>query len=149
MLIDKKFPMNVRALRLTGLEILRGFIDQAESYKNMISILNALGEKSRLAEHWVQNLIKSVLIMMMYVRAEREGEFALHLYACKLMMPYFFAASHWNYARDGTAYLQMMEKLPMNILDLFLDGEHVIRLQDGFFNGIWTDQSNNNIHQMS
>ena len=52
----------------------------------MIDYLNNLGGGSRLAEHWINNLIKPVLIIMMYVRAEHEGELALHLHACELML---------------------------------------------------------------
>ena len=44
---------------------------------------------------------------MMYVCAAREGEFGLHLYACKEMTPYFFAGGHWNYARDSLVNLRM------------------------------------------
>ena len=69
--------------------------------------------------------------MMLYVRAEREGELALHLDVGKRMLPYFLAASHWNYARDGTAYVQMMENLPGNVLNPLMKGEHVVRLRDG------------------
>ena len=79
--------------------------------------------------------------MMIYVRAERKGEFALHLYACKKMMPYFFAAGHVNYARYGICYLRSMEKLPSNILNQFMDGQHVTRHQRGFFIGIWSNMT--------
>ena len=78
---------------------------------------------------------------MLYIRAEREGEFALHMYACRELMPYFFTAGHWNYARDGTAYLRMMEKLPNAFVDPFMRGEHVVYLQEGWWNGIWSDMS--------
>ena len=141
MLQGKKFPMNIRALRIVSLELLRGFIDEQHSYESFVAFLNELSERSRLAEHWIKNLINPVLLMMLYTRAEREGEFALHLYACREMLPYFFAAGHWNYARDGVAYLRMMEKLPTSLLDPFMKGQHVIRLQDGRWNGIWTDMS--------
>ena len=57
MLIGKKFPMNVRALRIVVIEILRGHIDHTVSYKDMINFLDALGRESCLAEHWIQNLI--------------------------------------------------------------------------------------------
>ena len=50
--------------------------------------------------------------MLMYVPAEREGEFGLHLYAFKEMIPYVFTNGHWNYARDSIAYLRKMKKLP-------------------------------------
>ena len=78
---------------------------------------------------------------MLYLRAEREGDFALNYCACKRMIPYFFAAGHWNYARDGIVYLRSLERLPNTVLKPFLEGNHVVRLADGYWNGIWTDMS--------
>ena len=57
------------------------------------------------------------------------------------MIPYFFAAGHWNYARDGTVYIRMMENLPDSVLNKFMKGQHVVHLQDGFWNGIWSDMA--------
>ena len=57
------------------------------------------------------------------------------------MIPYFFAASHWNYARDAFVYVRTLERLPNTVLTQFLEGQHVVHLQDGFWNGIWTDMS--------
>ncbi len=73
--------------------------------------------------------------MMAYVRAEREGEWLLHVYCVKAMIPYFFAAGHHNYARSGM-YLRAIENLPENILPYFLKGKHVMRHMDGLWNGI-------------
>ena len=70
--------------------------------------------------------------MMLYIRAEREGDWLLHLHAVSVMMPYFFAAGHHNYARYGTYYLQDMRKLPHSILDKFLHGEHTTRHHRNF-----------------
>ena len=39
--------------------------------------------------------------MLIYIDAECEGYFALHLYAGHKMMPYFFPAGHTNYACYG------------------------------------------------
>ena len=89
-----------------------------------------------LAEHWIKNLIDPVFLMMKYLRAEREGEFGLHLYCCQKMIPYFFAAGHWNYARDGIVYLRSMQRMPTELLKQFMKGEHVVRLKEGRFNGI-------------
>ena len=139
MLLGKKFPMNVRALRFVVLELLRGFVEEMYKYDDLLLFLDAVSEKSRLAKHWVDNLIKPVLLILLYIRAEREGEFALHLYVCNQMLPYFFAAGHWNYARDGVAYVRMMEKLPRALLNKFMRGEHVIHLKQGLWNGIWSD----------
>ena len=108
MLTGKKFPMNLRALRIVFLELLRGYIDEIHSYDELVRFIDMLSAQSVLAEHWVNNLIKPVLIMMLYVRAEREADFSLHLYACKEMIPYFFAAGHVNYARYSICYMRSM-----------------------------------------
>ena len=55
------------------------------------------------------------------------------------MMPYFFAAGHYNYARHGLCYLRDMNRLP--VLDYFMKREHVMRHQDRLFNAIWSDMS--------
>ena len=84
--------------------------------------------------------------MMPYVTGEREGEFPLHLDVCKRMLPYFFAACNWNYARDGIAYVQMMENFPGNVLNRLMKGEHVLWLLDGLWNAIWMDMTIESIY---
>ena len=106
----------------------------------MISTFQTLSDTSHLAKHWIKNLIYPVFLMMMYIRAER-GEFGLHLYCYKKMIPYFFAAGHWNYARDSIVYLRSIEKMPTNLLNRFMNREHVIRIKDRLFNGIWSDMA--------
>ena len=59
----------------------------------------ARASRSRTTSVWVVNLVKPMLIMMQFVRAEWEGDWPLHLSAVAAMMPYFFASSHFNYAR--------------------------------------------------
>ena len=61
-----------------------------------------------------------MFITMAYIRAKREGEWLLHLAAIRQMIPYFFAAGHFNYARYGSYYLRSMSKLPQHVLDHFL-----------------------------
>ena len=131
--------MNLRALRFVVVELLRGFVDDMVCRGDLDQFLKEVASKSVLAEHWVNNLIKPVFLMMLYFRAEREGEFRLHLYACKQMIPCFFAAGHVNYARYGLCYIKTMETLPTSILHPFLLGEHVARHQEGIWNAIWTD----------
>ena len=77
--------------------------------------------------------------MMLFVRVEREGEWALHLYAVSQILPYFFAAGHQHYARYGLYYLRSMEKLPPDVEDRFMKGEQVRRHQRGLWNAIWSD----------
>ena len=77
--------------------------------------------------------------MMAYVRAEREGDWLLHVHCVKEMMPYFFAAGHQNYTRLGLVYLRAIENLPNNILPYFQKGKHVMRHMNGLWNGMWSD----------
>ena len=65
--------------------------------------------------------------MMVYVRAEREADWPLHILAMKSMMPYFFAAGHINYALYMLYYLRSMESLPNLVLKHIMQGEHVMR----------------------
>ena len=81
-IIGPKYPVKIRTLQIVVLELLRALFDKDTSYNG------------RLPEHWIKNLIYPVLSMTMYVHAEREDEFGLHLYACKSMMPYFFSAGY-------------------------------------------------------
>ena len=73
MLLGKKFPQNVRALRIVVIELLRPLIDVNTCQDDFTATLQELSNKSKLAEHWIQNLIYPVFIMMMYIRGEREG----------------------------------------------------------------------------
>ena len=53
MLIGKKFPMNMRALRLAAFEILSNHVDLGNitCYDGLIGVLESLSQKSNLAEH--------------------------------------------------------------------------------------------------
>ena len=123
MLTGTKFPMNILGLKFVVVELLHGHMEGM-----LTKFLDDVSAKSNLAEHWSCNLIKPVLLMTFYVTAEREGEFALHQDVCKRMLLYFFAVSHWNYSRGGTAYVQMMENIPDNVLNPLMKEEHIVRL---------------------
>ena len=69
MLVGKKYPMNMRALRFVVFELLRDLIEEVSSYQEFLLLLDGLSAQSLLAEHWIENLIRPVLIMMIYVRA--------------------------------------------------------------------------------
>ena len=141
MLNGKKFPQNVRALRIIVEELLRKIIQDSKmgSYDELMLHLEDISGNSRTAKLWVNIVIKSVFIMMLYIRAEMEGYWSLHLEAVKQMMPYFYASGHVNYARYGLFYLRSMEKLPVEIRGRFMKGEHVMHHIPGLWNGLWSD----------
>ena len=146
MLNEKKFPQNMRAMHGRGTiktsvrkEETSVRKEEVDSYIDMIHILDEIGHQSRTAKVWIDCFIKAVFIMMVYVRAERVADWPLHLKAVKLMLPYFFAAGHVNYARYGTYYLMSKERLPQAIQKRFMKGEHVMRHISGYWNAIWSD----------
>ena len=46
MLISKKFPMNIRALRFVVLELLRGLVEDMCEYRNLLDFLERISAKS-------------------------------------------------------------------------------------------------------
>ena len=136
MLVGKKFPSNIRALRMVMIELLRNCLPSLESYHELDTWLNQISKQSPLACHWVHNFIKPLFMILSYIRAEREGNFALHLFSYKQMIPYFFAANHHNYACAIHGYYG---KSASTCAEVFLGGEHVVRQIDGIWNAIWTD----------
>jgi hypothetical protein len=81
---------------------------------------------SRMAELWIDVAIQSVFTMIQYIRAEREGDWPLHLEAVQQMMPHFCASGHVKYAQNGLYYPRSMEGMPREVIDRFIKGEHVI-----------------------
>ena len=58
------------------------------------------------------NYLEMVEVLMNFLRATREGDWALHLECIKEMLPWFFAYDHTNYARYLPVYLAHMVLLP-------------------------------------
>ncbi len=133
MLIGKKFPMCMRALRMVVEIILEQLIKdlKVQCYDTLMASFEERRQKSRTCRLWLECLIKPVLLMMAYVRAEREGDWLLHAHCVKAMIPYLFAAGHQNYARSSLVYQRAIENLPRSILAYFLKGEHVMRHMKG------------------
>ena len=99
MLSGKKFPQNYRALRILAEELLCKLTCNLISYDDLMQVLEDRALQSRTSKLWVDSFLKPVFIMMLFVRAEREGDWPLHIWCVTQMLPYFFAAGHINYAR--------------------------------------------------
>jgi hypothetical protein len=93
MLSGKKFLQNFRALRIVGEELLRTIVEGGvDGYDDLTRLLEDRASRSKKAWLWIQNMLKPLFIMLLFVPAEREGDWPLHLAAVKSMLPYFFAA---------------------------------------------------------
>ena len=76
---------------------------------------------------------------MDFIRAEREGNFPLHVATLKAMHPYYFAAGRANYARAVSSYLMSIECLPVDMFKGLVEGNHAMRHKKGIWNGISSD----------
>ena len=144
MVTGKKFPQNVRALRILVEELLGPVFEKnhLESMLDLKKTLDEISSESRTAKLWVDCLIKPVFTMLKYIRAEREADWVLHLQTVRELMPLFFAARHTHYARYALYYLCSMEEMPCEVRKYFMDGEHTVHHKTtGLFNGIWTDMA--------
>ena len=83
MMTGKKFPQNVRALRLVAEELLRPILSSNEvnNFDELEQLLDEIGSRSKTSRLWIDSVIRAVFVMMMYIRAEREGDWGLHLVA--------------------------------------------------------------------
>ena len=101
MLTGKRFPQNVRAMRMVAEEILRQVMQSTpvSCKEEFMKVLEDLAGRCTTTKLWVDMLTKPIFITMMFIRAEREGDWLLYLEAFSLMMPYLFAAGHVHYAQ--------------------------------------------------
>ena len=141
MLKGKAWPKAVRGLRMVVCALLEPIIESGKMTMDTIEEELDKARQSRTGQLWVDCLVIPVAIIHLFIRAEREGDWLLHMYAMKRMLPYFFAANHMNYARYISWHiLEMTTSVPDIILAAFLRGEHVCRHQDGVWNSVFLDQ---------
>ena len=98
-------------------------------------------QESRTAKLWVEYM-KMVDILRTFIKAERTGDWKLHLQAVYDMLPYFAASGHNLYTKSAYLYLQMMQDLENTHPDVhqkFMEGYHVIRRSDRYWAGLSSD----------
>ena len=83
-----------------------------------------------------------VSILLQFIKAERTGNWKLHLSATAAMLPYFFAMGRPNYARWLSAYLcdmtQFEAEHPQTYRE-FVNGNHAVSHSKQPFAQVWTD----------
>lgn len=98
-------------------------------------------KKYRTARLWIQYM-DMVNIIQRFIRAERTGNWQLHLQTLGEMMPYLAASGHNLYAKSIYLYLQKMHRLEQEhpaTFRQFESGMHVIRRSDRLWAGLSTD----------
>ena len=93
------------------------------------------------AKLWLQYL-DMVTILQTFVKAERTGNWQLHLQTLYKMLPYLAAAGHNNYTKSVYLYLQNMGRLQERhpeVYQHFQNGLHVGRRSDRYWAGLSQD----------
>ena len=142
MLQGKKYPQNIRALRLLTEELPHPIVENKE-LNNMADLENVLADlstKSRTTKAWTELVIKPTLLIMQFTRATHEPDYALLITTMNKMLPYFFAANKHNYARYGLFFCPSLTWLPSEVEQQFLRGEQILHHMEGLWNGIPSDQ---------
>ena len=97
--------------------------------------------KSKTATLWIQYM-KMVEICLQFLKAERIGDWQLHLDMSRMILPYFAASGYYHYQKSVYLYLQTMSQIPVTNSGLhkhFMNGMHVIRRSDRFWTGLSPD----------
>ena len=96
MLTGQKFQENIGTLRALTEEVVRGVFNANKlvSKDNLMSVLDDLAKRSK-TWLWVEIVIKPVFLTMIFARAEREGDWLLHLEAFKEII-----SNHRQYMND-------------------------------------------------
>ena len=90
---------------------------------------------------WFQYM-QMVDLLRKFIKAERVGDWDLHLQSLYEMLPFFAASGHRFYLKSVHIYLQKMANLPEQHPEIhrhFKEGLHVIRRSDRCWSGLSPD----------
>ncbi|KAF4529941.1 hypothetical protein B566_EDAN016852 [Ephemera danica] len=94
------------------------------------------------AKLWTQ-YFELISLVKLFIRAERTGDWELHLSCIASMLPIFHAAGHLKYAKYAHVYVQDMMQLkynmPKNEYARFSQGGFTVRRNEWYWSGCWTD----------
>ena len=107
----------------------------AELLDNIQRICDHMKESHQTAKLWIQ-YFKLVQSMRLFVRAERTGDWHLHLCTVKQMLSYLHAVGHRAYAESAHLYVQQMEELNSDVQRLFESSYFTIRRSEKFWGGV-------------
>ena len=99
--------------------------------------------KSRLFAFW-DSYIEMVVLLLNFIRSERDGCWSLYLAATREMTAHFFSMDRVNYSKWLPVYLADMDQLSVNspeVCEEFCQGSHAINKSSNSFSQVWTDMA--------
>lgn len=101
--------------------------------------------------YW-REYMEMVSILMGFLRAEREGNWELHLESFSKMLPWFAVCDHTNYSRWGPVYFADMVQLPATAPEVhseFVAGRFSVKRSGRKFSQISTDQALEHVNKVA
>jgi hypothetical protein len=103
----------------------------------------ASSAKSNLFSFWGE-YVEMVKLLLQFIKAERTGNWELHLQSVAAMVPHFFAMNRPNYSRWLPVYIMDMRQLSSKhpeVYQEFMNGNHAISRSNKPFAQVWTDMA--------
>ena len=120
---------NIEELRADVQESLERTMDEMVTVEQQFSLFKKEARtKSDMFAFW-DDYIMMVQLLLQFIRAERIGDWALHLSSTAVMVPHFFAKDRQNYSRQLPIYLGDMNRLEESfnvVYHQFMNGNHAI-----------------------
>ena len=94
-------------------------------------------------QYWYMTL-QFELLLLVYVRSIREGNFLLYIQSLRKLAPWLFALDHTHYARWLPVHIHDMSTLQQKhpeVYDEFLNGKFVVRKTENKFSAMAIDQA--------
>ncbi len=115
-------------------------LDEALKFEPCLEKYKALPARQYpTAKLWL-HYIEYVETLKLFIRAERTGNWSLHLIAVTRMLNLFAATGHINYAKSARLYLQFMWELPQDypwLHEMFsIHGFHAVRRSTRYWAGL-------------
>ena len=138
-----------RELFQTSVGNLEGYIP-SQKLTDLLNEFDASMSTSKNYAFWL-SYMKMVETLLNFIRAEREGNWQLHLESFAAILPWLVMYDHNNYSRWGPVYLTEMrslEKTAPEIYREFQAGNFVIKRSQNLFNQVPPDQATEWINKM-
>ena len=132
-LFDDLSSGRLSPLQLSNATVIHKLYDKISTYEKSLT--------SRTANLWLQ-FKELILIILTFLKAERLGDFQLHLHSLRCMLPYLAVAGHNRYTKSVTLYLEKMHSLEETHPELYttyLEHGHTVRRSDRLWGGLSLD----------
>lgn len=133
--------------------VINSFNRLVEASSELLDLLKEFDkiETAATFRYW-RHYMEMVSVVLGFIRAEREGNWALHLELFAKMLPWFAVYDHYNYSRWGPVYLADMRALPITAPEVhreFVAGRFSIKRNKGMFNQVASDQALEHVNRIA